>query len=91
MTSHRNCDFFQILKFEYLESLPASYLAFWLIESFSPERYRDDKDIIKLAIRMLYAKANCPRLVDELVVKLWAMFGLEPDKSNVIKLERKNK
>lgn len=69
----------RILKIEYLESLSGSDLAFWLINSFSPERYRDASDVIEYACRLLYQRSNDPHLIAEFLDRLWGMFGLLPD------------
>lgn len=69
----------RILKIEYLESLSSSDLAFWLINSFSPERYRDPSDVIEYACRLIYQQSQSPLIVTEFLDRLWGMFGLEPD------------
>ena len=69
----------RILKIEYLESLSSSDLAFWLINSFSPERYRDPEDVMEYACRLIYQKSHNPLIVTEFLDRLWGMLGLVPD------------
>jgi len=76
------------LKIEYLETLPSSELAFWLINSFSPERYRDSNDIVKLACRLMFKKCSQPLIANEFIERLWGMHGQLPDRDNVIYLKR---
>lgn len=72
---------------EYLNTMSVNELVYWLINSFSPERYRNPDDVIEFAIRLIYFKSNQPELITELVRKLWGMFGLEPDPMNCLKTE----
>ncbi len=74
-----NNELSRILKIQYLESLSASDLAFWLINSFTPDRYRDRSDVIEPAIRLLFQKSHAPELLNEFVERLWGMHGLVPD------------
>lgn len=81
----------KINKIEYLENLPNSDLAFWLIHSFTPERFRaDNRDVVKFAIGLLYSRSPDKLLIAEFVNRLWGMHGTEPDhcpdifKSNVV-------
>jgi hypothetical protein len=69
---------------EYLNSLEANQLAYWLVHSFSPERYRNPDDVIEFAIRLLFFKTKQPELIKEFVGKLWGMFGLEPDPADYL-------
>lgn len=78
----------KLLKLEYLETMSASELAYWLIHSFTPERYRDINDPVKRATEILQAKAG-PELYGQFMVNLWAMHGLLPDMvDNVIPFRR---
>ena len=65
----------KVIKIEYLESMSASELAFWLIHSFSPERYHDKDDIIKEACGLFAHKVHDSKLAIEFVNRLWSMFG----------------
>lgn len=70
------------LKLEYLESLSASDLAFWLVQSFSPQRYEDSEDCIREAIDLFKSKASSG-LADEFVNRLWGMFGVSQNVKGV--------
>lgn len=85
-------------KIEYLESMRASELAFWLINSFTPERFRaGNKDVIETAIRILYQRSLDKMLIVEFVDRLWGMHGMVPDYSpeifrgNVVSFRRSGK
>lgn len=86
----------KIKRLEYLDSMPSSELAFWLIESFTPERYRaGDADTIEYACKRLYEIASSPMLASQFYEKLWGMHGLEPDKAdfmhqNVVQFRKKH-
>lgn len=77
----------KVIKIEYLESMSASELAFWLIHSFSPKRYCDKNDIVNQACHILSQKINNPELFNEFIKRLWGMFE-QPDivGNNVIDL-----
>lgn len=64
---------------EYLNSMCVNELAYWLINSFSPERYRNPNDVVEFACRLIFFKSNQPELIRELFIRIWAMHGLEPD------------
>jgi hypothetical protein len=68
------------LKIQWLESLLAAEVAYWLIHSFSPERYNNPDDVIAYALTMLHNKSRCPKLADEFEAQLWAMFKMEKPK-----------
>ena len=77
----------KFIKTEYLESMSGSELAFWLIHSFSPERYRNKNDIVEYACHILSQKMNNPELFNEFIKRLWGMFGEQSDSvGNVIDL-----
>lgn len=76
------------LKIEYLETLPSSELAFWLIHSFSPERYRDSNDVVKAACQLMFKKSMQPTMINEFIERLWGMHGILPDKDNVIEIRK---
>ena len=83
------------LKIEYLESMEASELAFWLINSFTPDRYRaGSNDVIEQVCKLLFHKAKAPLMIVEFFNKLWGMHGVEPDympwlMENVVPFKRK--
>jgi hypothetical protein len=85
-------ELFRISKIEYLESLPTCDLAFWLIHGFTPERYRDSKDVVKHACKVMYEKLPHD-MTAEFFDRLWGMYGLEPDhapeifKTNVVQFK----
>lgn len=87
MTTSINSELSKSIRIQYLESLPSSELAYWLIHSFSPERYKDLD--IQFACKQLYKYH--PQITVELMYMLWAMFNREPaDKfwlNNVVKLK----
>ena len=62
----------------YIEAMNNTELAYWLVQSFSPERYRDKDDIVEYACRLLYTRSRTG-IADEFINKLWGMFGVEPD------------
>lgn len=64
---------------EYLNSMSVNELAYWLINSFTPERYRNPDDVIDYAIRLIYYKSDQPELIRELYFRLWEMHKVEPD------------
>ena len=74
MTTLINNELSKSIRIQYLESLPSSELAYWLIHSFSPERYKDVD--IQFACRLIYQRE--PLIAVELMYKLWAMFKREP-------------
>lgn len=65
----------RIVKLRYLEQLNRLDLAHWLIDNFSPDRYLNEKDCVKEAIRLLYDKSNDHQLATEFVCRLFGMFG----------------
>jgi hypothetical protein len=70
----------RILKIQFLETLLPSELAFWLIASFTPDRYRaGDRDVIHYACGLMYNNGNSNELISMFVTKLWAQFKIEPD------------
>ena len=72
-------DISRILKCAYLDSLSCTELAYWLIESFTPERYRaGDNDVIQYACESLYKRMRST-IAAEFIERLWGMHGLEPD------------
>lgn len=82
-------------KLEYLETMSSSELAFWLIHSFSPDRYRaGNNDVIQPAIKLLYEMSIAPLIIVEFYERLWGMFGLKPDpaphifSNNVVQFKR---
>lgn len=83
------------IKLEYLESMEASELAFWLINSFTPERYRaGDSDVVEQVCKLLYYKSNNSLIIVEFFDRLWGMHGIEPDympwlMENVVNFRRK--
>lgn len=77
----------KVLKLEYLETMSASELAYWLIHSFTPERYRDINDPVKQACEMLQEKA-IEFEYGQFIFNLWAMHGLLPDSDNVVQFRR---
>lgn len=86
----------KIKRLEYLDSMSSSELAFWLIESFTPERYRaGDNDVVEYACKRLYKIASSHILASQFYEKLWGMHGLEPDKAgfmhqNVVQFRKKH-
>jgi hypothetical protein len=72
-------DLHRSLKIEWLETLLPAEIAYWLIHSFSPERYNNPDDVIAYALTMLHRKANT-KLADEFEAQLWAMFKMEKPK-----------
>lgn len=68
----------RISKLEYLEGMSRNELAYWLIHSFSPERYRNIHDVVEPACRMMYRHGD-EELITEFIHRLWGMHGLEPD------------
>jgi len=57
-----------------------SDLAYWLIETFTPHRYRaGEKDVVEYAVRRLYEINPDTLLAVEFFNRLWGMHGLEPD------------
>jgi hypothetical protein len=91
MTTSINNELSKALKIQYLESLSYGDLAYWLIHSFSPERYKDLD--IQFACKQLYEYH--PEITVEFMYKLWAMFGREPEDkfwlNNVVKLNAKSR
>lgn len=63
---------------EYLNTMSNSELAYWLINSFSPTRYRDNNDVVEYACRRLYQISKTD-IVTEFINRLWGMFGELPD------------
>ena len=59
------------VKLRYLEQLSRSELAYWLIHSFSPDRYADINDHVKEATELL----GDDELSKEFVFRLFGMFG----------------
>jgi hypothetical protein len=62
----------------YIETMNNTELAYWLVQSFSPERYRDKNDVVEYACRLLYTRSRTS-IVDEFIKRLWGMHGLLPD------------
>jgi hypothetical protein len=97
MTTSINSELFKIAKIQYLESMNASELAYWIIHSFSPTRYHDKNDIMEYACMLLYQRSNSPLLIAQFFDKLWAMHGLEPEyapnifMNNVVSFRKVNK
>lgn len=95
MTVSIASELIRIQKLEYLEGLSLTDLAFWLINSFTPERFRaGNADTIEAAIKILYERSHDKLLIAEFVERLWGMHGLQPDYSpnifqdNVISFRR---
>jgi hypothetical protein len=63
---------------QYIETMNNTELAYWLVQSFSPARYRDRGDVVEYACRLLYTRSRTG-IVDEFINRLWGMHGLEPD------------
>lgn len=81
-----NSELSKSIRIQYLESLPSSELAYWLIHSFSPERYKDVD--IQFACRLIYQRE--PLITVDLMYMLWAMFKRQPEDkfwlNNVVRL-----
>lgn len=82
----------RVNKLEYLNQMSVSDLAFWLIHSFHPARYRDPNDYIKQACQMIVDKSSYPDVAQGLIDRLWAMFDMPPDDvlTNVVSFRRKS-
>lgn len=60
---------------EYLNSMSASELAYWLVHSFTPKRYNDSNDVVFYACKRLVKVSTDKELVSEFIARLWGMHG----------------
>jgi len=94
MMTSISSELLRINKMEYLDSLPYVDLAFWLIHTFTPDRYRaGNRDVVYYACKLFYDRASSSELAVEFYERLWGMHGLKPDKAefmheNVIQFRR---
>lgn len=83
MPASVNSELTRFCYIEYLKTFSSSELAYWLINSFTPDRYRNKDDVIQWACKRMYdLVAN--DIASEFNDRLWGMHGELPD--NVVYL-----
>ena len=72
-----NSELTRICYIEYLNRMSMNELAYWLVHSFTPTRYRDSNDVVEYACYRL-TEINSADYVYEFINRLWGMFGELP-------------